>query len=184
MHSSRTSEKLMHFDKDFIDVHPNQDFNQMEEALHFSHLEILTKQRYHVTWKMETLVKKRGHVSMKTLTKRRNHLRKMVSFHFIPIMLMHVRKDFHFTEKIAHLQLYALWALVAQEPGHQESSGCILQIRGLISKQCCWYETHPTSSIFFLCKLSTVQVYRQDCHSHVRSWMEYPKHRVRHCRRR
>ena len=65
---------------------------------------------------METLVKKRDHLSMKALTKQRNHLRKVVSFHFIPILLMHVRKDFHFRQKILHLQLYAFWTLVAQEP--------------------------------------------------------------------
>ena len=108
--------------------HFNQDFNLMKKAHDFSQMETLTKQRhhltlkmetlrYHLTMKMETLVKKRDHLSMKALTKQRNHLRKMVSFHFIPILLMHhVRRDFHFTQKILHLQLYAFWTLVAQEP--------------------------------------------------------------------
>ena len=40
----------------------------------------------------------------------------MVSFHVIPILLMHVRKDLHFIQKILHLQLYAFRTLVAQEP--------------------------------------------------------------------
>ena len=96
-------------------------FSQMETLTNQRHhltfkMETLTKQRYHPTLKMETLVKKRDHLSMKALTKQRNHLRKMASFHFIPILLMHVRKDFDFTQKILHLQLYAFWTLVAQEP--------------------------------------------------------------------
>ena len=39
-----------------------------------------------------------------------------MSFHFIPIQLMHVRKDLHFMWKILHLQLYVFLILVAQEP--------------------------------------------------------------------
>ena len=104
------------FHQDFMNDHFSQDFNLMKKAHHFSQMETLTKQRYHLTLKMETLVKKRDHLSMKALTKQRNHLRKMVSFHFIPILLMHVRKDLHFIQKILHLQLYAFWTLVAQEP--------------------------------------------------------------------
>ena len=96
-------------------------FSQMEtltkQGYHLTlKMETLTKPRYHLTLEMETLVKKRDHLSMKAVTKQRNHLRKMVSFHFIPILLVHVRKDLHFTQKIRHLQLYVFRTLVAREP--------------------------------------------------------------------
>ena len=64
--------------------------------------------------------KKRNHLSLEGLNSQRNHLRKIVSFHFIPIQLMHVRKDLHFMWKILYLQLCVFLNLVAQEPWDPE----------------------------------------------------------------
>ena len=144
--------------------HFNQDFNLMKKAHHFSQMETLTnqrhhltlkmetltKQRYHLTMKMETLVKKRDHLSMKALTKQRNHLRKMVSFSFHTNPVDACEKDFHFTQKILHLQLYAFWTLVAQEPwdlGKQLVHFC--RYVDSHPNSGLWYEIHPTSSRFF-----------------------------------
>ena len=61
--------------------------------------------------------KKTGNFNQQStaLTKQRNQLRRMVSFPFIPSRLMHVIMDYHFTQRIQHLQLYAFLILVAQE---------------------------------------------------------------------
>ena len=90
-----------------------------EKSTSFSQLDILikqryqismnalNKQRYHLTRKLDTLAKQRNQLSLNALVRERNHLRKTVSFHFMPSKLMHVRKDYHFTQRILHLQLYA-----------------------------------------------------------------------------
>ena len=103
-----------HFHQDYMNDRFNQDFNLMKKAPHFSHMETLDNQRYHLTQKLETLVKKRDHLSVKALNNQRNDLRRIVSFRFIPIRLMHVRKDSLL--KTLHHQLYVFWTLVAQEP--------------------------------------------------------------------
>jgi len=116
-------EKLMHFNVDFNDKH-HCNLAYKEKAHHFSQLDTLirqrnqnalTRQRYQVNPKLETLIRKRNQLSLNALIRQRNQLRNMVSFHFIPSKLMHVRMDFLFTQRILHLQLYVSLILVAQE---------------------------------------------------------------------
>ena len=119
---------LILFDKAFVDYHFHQDvmydhfnldYNQKKKkkkAPRFSHMEALNNQRYHLIQKLDALLKKRNHLSMNALSNQRNHLRKIVLFHFILIQLMYVRKDLHFMWKTLHLQLYVFLILVAQEP--------------------------------------------------------------------
>ena len=78
-------------------------------------LHALSKQRYHLTRKLDTLTRQRDQLSLNALTKQRNQLRRIVFSPFIPNRLMHVRTDYHFTQKMLHLQLYVFLISVAQE---------------------------------------------------------------------
>ena len=144
--------------------HLNQDFNLMKKAHHFSQMETLTnqkhhltlkmgtltKQRYHLTLEMETLVKKRDHLSMKALTKQRNHLRKMVSFHFMPILLMHVRRGLSFhTENSAPPTVCILDLGCLRAMGSRKAVDAFCRYVGSHPNSGLWYEIHPTSSRLF-----------------------------------
>ena len=91
--------------------------------------------------------KKTGNFNQQStaLTKQRNQLRRMVSFPFIPSRLIHVIMDYHFTQRIQHLQLYAF----TRAMGSRKTADAFCRYVGSHPNSGLWNEIQPTSSRFF-----------------------------------